>query len=412
MFKKLFFFLVIFLTIFSFAFAESNEQKINLILFQRDDCVHCENQKEFLASLNISDLNITEIDVKQERYYFDKITEKYNLATNTPLTLIGNSIIPGFRTVDTTGKEILNKISLARENKNFNLDIQYYLKDSKKKDITDTADTCGASEEECLVDLSLNNEIEITYSEEFSFFGKVINIKDLGLFSLAAILGTIDGFNPCAMWVLLTLLIALSQVRSRRKMVQIVGLFLAAQAIMYFLILNIWYKTWDLIKLDAIVTPAIGVFSILAGLYFFRKWLKTKDQLTCDVTSTEHQAKITTRIQELAKKPMTWAVAFSVLLIAFSVNIIEFACSIGITQTFTKILEINNLDFLMQQFYMFIYMLGYMIDDFIVFGLALWGYKSFYKFGAKYSKHSILFAAVSMIILGTILVFFKEILVF
>lgn len=410
MFKKLFFFLVIFLTFFSFVFAESNEQKINLILFQRDDCVHCENQKEFLASLNISDLNITEIDIKQKHYYFNRITTKYNLPTNTPLTLIGNAIIPGFDIAETTGEKILEKISLARENEKFNLNIEYYLQDSEKKNIANSAATCTPYEEECLVDLS--SKITVTHSEEVSFFGKVINIKDLGLFSLAAILGTIDGFNPCAMWVLLTLLIALSQVRSRRKMVQIVGLFLAAQAIMYFLILNIWYKTWDLIKLDAIVTPAIGVFSILAGLYFFRKWLKTKDQLTCDVTSTEHQAKITTRIQELAKKPMTWAVAFSVLLIAFSVNIIEFACSVGITQTFTKILELNNLDFLMQQFYMFIYMLGYMVDDFIVFGLALWGYKSFYKFGAKYSKHSVLFAAVSMIILGTILVFFKEILVF
>ena len=54
-------------------------------------------------------------------------------------------------------------------------------------------------------------------------------------------------------------------------------------------------------------------------------------------------------------------------MIAFSVNIVEFACSIGIPQAYTKLLELSDLSFISKQFYVFIYTLFYMVDDFVVF---------------------------------------------
>jgi hypothetical protein len=100
------------------------------------------------------------------------------------------------------------------------------------------------------------------------------------------------------------------------------------------------------------------------------------------------------------------------LILAFSVNVIEVACSLGIPQTFTATLAVNNLSFWAEQFYIFIYTLFYMADDFIVFALALWGYKKFYQFGAKYSKLSTLLAGVLILILGIMLAFFPTALVF
>ena len=67
------------------------------------------------------------------------------------------------------------------------------------------------------------------------------------------------------MWVLVMFLSILAQSGSRKKMVQIAGIFILAEAIMYFMILNVWYKTWDFVKLDHIVTPIIGLISLAAG---------------------------------------------------------------------------------------------------------------------------------------------------
>ena len=109
--------------------------------------------------------------------------------------------------------------------------------------------------------------------------------------------------------------------------------------------------------------------------------------------------------------PFTFASAIAIIGLALSVNIIEFACSVGIPQTFTKILDLNNLSNLVRQGYMFIYILMYMVDDFLVFGLALWS-TEYIHMTHKYSRICNVIGGTLMIILGGILIFAPGILVF
>jgi len=211
------------------------------------------------------------------------------------------------------------------------------------------------------------------------------------------------------MWVLITFLIILSQVGNKRKMIYLAGLFIVAEGIMYFLILNVWYQTWDFIQLDQWVTPLVGLIAIGGGIYFLYKYYKNKDgHLTCEVTSLEHQQKTVAKIKEVVSRPITVVITLTVLGIAFSVNIIEFACSVGIAQSFTKILELNDLNFILRQWYIFIYSLFYMADDFLIFGLAIFGYQKFTTVGAKYSHISSLIGGILMVILGLLLILRPE----
>jgi hypothetical protein len=52
-----------------------------------------------------------------------------------------------------------------------------------------------------------------------------VHIRDLGLPLFSIVLGLVDGFNPCAMWVLLFLLSLLVNLHSRRRMAAIGGTF-------------------------------------------------------------------------------------------------------------------------------------------------------------------------------------------
>ena len=45
-----------------------------------------------------------------------------------------------------------------------------------------------------------------------------INIKEVSLPIISIILGLIDGFNPCAMWVLFFLISMLLNMKDRKKM--------------------------------------------------------------------------------------------------------------------------------------------------------------------------------------------------
>ncbi len=413
MIKKILISFFIFAVVFSntslFAYAQADD-KTEAIVFLRDGCGACHKEQEFLKNNEVikNDFEVTFLNIgeKENKEKWQEIVESYSLSKVTPITLIGTDVLVGF-SEKVTGKKILGHVG---NHEQYGLDFYLYEngvnagnKNSEYSCNLDSASTC-----------SVNKDPNISQEHFFMklpFFGQ-INVKETSLFAISAILGFVDGFNPCAMWVLLTFLIILSQIGDKKKMVYLVSLFILAEAIMYFFILNVWYQTWDFIALDMWVTPLVGLLAVAAGIYFLRKWYKSKGELTCDVTSFEHQQKTTKKIQDVVAKPITIITTLAVLGIAFSVNIIEFACSVGIAQSFTKILEINDLTFVGRQFYIFIYTLFYMVDDFLIFGLAIFGFEKFHTVGAKYSKLSTLIGGILMLVLGALLIFKPEWLMF
>lgn len=376
----------------------------HIFVFVREGCSACAKEEAFLKTIEDKNVKITLLDISDKDNYanFLKIVEKNNLSRVTPITLVGGEVIVGFDNADLIGQKIINRAEGTYDN------VASYLEENSAIGGA-TAEVCQLSgAAACTQDEIGQNTLE---KVKVPFIG-VIETKDFSLFSLAALLGFIDGFNPCAMWVLVAFLIALSQVGSQMKMFVVAGLFIVAESIMYFLILNVWYKTWDFIKLDWLMLPLVGLLSLGGGIYFLYKFRKNKGELVCDVTSLEHQRKTTSKIKDIATKPLNILGAFVIIGLAFSVNIIEFACSVGLAQSFTKILELNNLSFWAQQWYTGVYTLFYMVDDFIVFGLAIFGYRKFYQFGAKYSNLALLIGGIILIILGILMMSGKNVFVF
>jgi LPXTG-motif cell wall-anchored protein len=250
-----------------------------------------------------------------------------------------------------------------------------------------------------------------TFTFDLPMLG-VVDLRTFSLFSLSLILGTIDGFNPCAMWVLVTFLVLLSQAGSKKKMMLLAGIFILAEAVMYNLILNVWYKTWDFVALDQLVTPLVGFLALGGGAFFLWRWRKNKDAaLVCDITDLDTQSKTINRFKHIVQSPITLTSIAAILVIAFSVNIIEFACSIGIPQAYTKILELNGLVFLERQWYILVYTFGYMVDDLVIFGLAIWGFSRLEAHGGKYAQLSLLAGGVLMLLLGAMLILNPDLLV-
>ena len=364
-----------------------------VFVFGRDECGFCKAQFEWMkeAGVNYEYLNINTDE--QAKAWYDEVTKKHEVTKVTPITIVGEHIFVGYNGPETTGKRILAAIEEARGS-DIN-SIPDHLARAPKQDVV-----VGGSCTDILCDLGTSTGYEF----DLPLLG-IVDLKELSLFTLSAILGTIDGFNPCAMWVLVTFLVILSQAGSRKKMFFLAGLFILAEAIMYNLILNIWYKTWDFVSLDKYVTPLVGFLAVGGGLFFLWRWYRNKEtQLVCDITDLETQSKTISKFQAVVNQPITIASIAAILVIAFSVNVIEFACSIGIPQAYTKILEMNMLTFMEQQWYILIYTIGYMIDDFIVFALAIWGYSKLQSHGGKYSQWSLLIGGILMFLLGLVLI--------
>lgn len=371
-----------------------------VIMFGRDDCGFCKEQFKYLFDEDITYeyLNITKDDEAKRLY--NEITAKHEISKVTPITVIGETVLAGFNGPQTTGKAIVSAIEKAKYSDVRT--IEDHLARAPKQDVVLGGGCTG---------LQCETTGGSQYVFDLPFFG-VVDLQTFSLFSLSAILGIIDGFNPCAMWVLITFLTLLSQAGSRKKMVLMAGIFIVAEAVMYNMILNVWYKTWDFVALDQYVTPLVGFLALGGGAFFLWRWNKNKEAtLVCDITDLDTQMKTINKFQAIIAQPVTIASIFAILVIAFSVNIIEFACSVGIPQAYTKILEINMLTALERQWYILIYTIGYMVDDFVVFGLAIWGYDKLQAHGGRYAQMSLLIGGVLMLILGAILVLNPSLLI-
>ncbi len=376
---------------------------IPIEVFIRDKCSHCHKEKDFFLELQLKrkdfSVKFHNIGINESRDLWDRLTNLENLSKVTPITLIGDTVIQGFASKDTTGK-IIEKLIDKRKGKT-NRSAEEFIKIGGSKEIIRLEnDTCD--EDTCLIPPNDEKEFSIP------FLG-LIKKNDYPLPVLSIILGFIDGFNPCAMWVLVTFIIVLMEVGSRKKMWRIAGIFIIAETIMYYLILNLWFTVWDFVGLDNIISPIVGLVAIGGGIFFLYEW-KTSDG-TCKVTNASKRANTTKKIKTLVNAEWSILTFLGILGLALSVNVIEFACSIGIPQTFTEILNLNNLSMLSKHMYMGIYTVFYMIDDLIVFGIAIY---SMDKIGltTKYSKISNLVGGILMLILGLILIINPSILVF
>ncbi len=397
----------VFLVLFLFFYfsqslsAQDSPSPVQVEIFSRPDCSHCQKLELFLQDLSQQptppNFKYTQYNIYDPNnlQLFQKFTSQNNLPQATPIILIGQTILQGFDRPSTTGQTIIDLIQsnqttprttfqshLSEANTNL------YLSTSKIQ--TPTPNTTPPS-----------------YYLTIPLTNHHINVMQYSLPSMSFILGLIDGFNPCAMWVLISFVIILSQLGSRKKMILFSTIFILAETIMYYLILTLWFNTWNFIGLDNIITPVVGIIAIGGGLFFLYEYRNSDGQ--CKITNLKQRTQTTNKIKTLATQPLTFLTILGIITIAFSVNIVEFACSIGIPQAFTKILELKQLSPLINHLYITIYIFGYMLDDFLIFGLAIF---SFEKIGltTKYSKICQLIGGLIMITLGLIMIFKPQLL--
>lgn len=383
------------------ASSQQSSNKVTVAAFVREGCTHCAAEEEFFKELSLKrkDFSIQyyRLENKSERNVWEKFTNDTNSSKVTPITVIGDKYVIGFDKPETTGKEIIQLIDSTKSRRIATDLTRPSLNNSQIKG-------SACSTEQGTVPCSVNKSFFVN----LPLLGR-IDAQKYPLLILSALFGFFDGFNPCAMWVLITFLMILIQVGDRKKMFLFAGTFILAEAIMYSLILVVWYKTWDFVRLDTIVTPIVGIVSLIGGLLFLKEW--RKKELECKITDHKQRKHLRDKISFLASNKFTFITFLSILGIAFSVNIIEFACSIGIPQAFTKILELNKLSLLENGTYIATYILFYMIDDLIVFGIALYGIDKL-ALTTKYSKLSNLIGGIVMLILGLIMIFKPSLILF
>jgi thiol:disulfide interchange protein len=205
-----------------------------------------------------------------------------------PLTLIGDEKIVGYSSDATQGKQIDEAIQYCLTNTCADLVLPILELQSKKD-----------AEKQIVADVK---KIEGTAGEASTqvsvpFFGTV-QLADFSLPIVTIILGTLDGFNPCAMWILIFLISMLIGMQDRRKMWIIGFAFIFVSALSYFLFITAWLQVMIFIGFIASIRAAIGVFALAGGSWNIYTYWKTRDS-GCEIVSTKKRKKISQQIRDI-----------------------------------------------------------------------------------------------------------------
>lgn len=346
--------------------------KVTIYLFYMDGCSHCAAEKVFLKDLSdkYPDLNVVYYDVYKYDDYYQQAQKLFDLSINSvPFTIVGEEYYLGFV-----------KGGLVEEN--ITDQVKHYFSDSESKD---------------------------EFSKKYSvpLLGKV-DAKKVSIPLVAVILGLIDGFNPCAMWVLLFLLTILINSKDRKKMLIIGSIFLFTSGLIYYLSIlgiNIFLSIKFILGLRSI----LGAIAIIVGLYNLYLFFKNIKETGCEIVDDKKRKNILQKTNKILMTKNIFLVIIGVSTLAISVNLIEMACSLGFPTIFSEIMALNNIKGLLRLLLILMYTIFYMLDDIVVFVIAIFSLKLIGT-SNRVAKVIRFIAAIIMIAMGILLIFFPNII--
>ncbi|MBN1783823.1 MAG: hypothetical protein JW812_02555 [Alphaproteobacteria bacterium] len=196
------------------------------------------------------------------------------------------------------------------------------------------------------------------------------------------------------------------EIKDRRKIWTIVGTFIAASGILYFLFMTVWFNAFQLMGQVVWIQRLLGVGALYMGYASLRDYWK--GHVDCEVGDLKSKAKTRDKIKEIIEAPMNWALFISVVGLAFTVNAIEFACSLGLPAVFTGVLAQADLSTWAYYGYIGLYDFFFMLDDIVIFSLAAFAVDKFV--GDKYVKYCKLLGGIVLVLLAVILLVAPEVL--
>lgn len=264
-----------------------------------------------------------------------------------------------------------------------------------------------------------NKEPELNYTsyneQKIKFTVPVlgeINSKTISLPIFSIVLGTVDGFNPCAMWILIFLITMLFGIKDRKKM-WILGLtFITTSGLVYLLFMISWLNLATFLTKIRLLRLLISIFAIIFGMVNIYKFIRDiNKEVGCDVTNENQRSKIINQIKKITSERSFILAILGIMILAVSVNILELLCSLGLPVIFSQVLAINNLNIIQYGFYLGLYILFFLLDDILIFTIAM-KTLSIRGISNKYTKYSHLIGGIIMLLIGLLMVLKPEWLMF
>jgi thiol-disulfide isomerase/thioredoxin len=330
------------ITFILLAAAVHAEDKITVYFFWGKGCPHCEKEKLFLETLKTKYPQVVvrsyEVWYDQENAkIFTEIAEAYGKRPEgVPMTFIGDfRPLVGYRDEEITGKIIEDRVRYC------------------------TTLSCIDPIEKLGKPFQKTIETEEDEVVSLPLFGK-IDTTTMALPALTVMLAGLDGFNPCAFFVLFTLLGILVHAQSRQRMILIGGTFVFFSGFIYFVFMAAWLNLFLHIGQLKVITVVAGITALIIASINIKDFFFFKKGVSLAIPE-KAKPKLFERMRNLLKATSLTSMFIGTIVLAVAANAYELLCTIGFPMVFTRVLTLHNLPKISYYVYLFFYNIVYVI---------------------------------------------------
>jgi glutaredoxin len=331
---------------------------VDLEVFTREGCPRCAAAERFLTELQRAQpaLRIVVHDVAKDVAALARLQELATAlgvpAVGVPAFYLRGQLLVGYLSADTTGARLIALLA------------------SPALWPEETA-PAGACLPEASTSCPPESAALTTDSETIDtrYFGR-LSVRTLGLPVFTVVLGLLDGFNPCAMWVLLFLLSLLVHLRDRVKMVVIGGTFVVVSGLVYFTFMAAWLNIFVLVGISRMTQVVLGGIALVVGAINIKDFFAFGRGISLSIPAVAKPG-IYARVRRILSADNLAGALAGVVVLAVLVNTVELLCTAGFPAVYTRVLTLRQLSWWAYYGYLGLYNMAYMLDDSLMLLIAV-----------------------------------------
>lgn len=339
---------------------KGSNKKTIVYFFRGEGCPHCEEEHHFLDGLKRDrpTLEIREYEVwynKKNALFMSDMLRAYDVqSSGVPVTCVGDRVFSGFsaQTGNSIEKAIeeCGTVSCRDPAEKLRNAVQPKPAAQRPSFSAVTAPTAGQAKEETSVTIPLMGAISTQTSS---------------LPLLTLVIAGMDSFNPCAFFVLLSLLGLLVHAGSRNKMLVIGGVFVFFSGVIYFLFMAAWLNLFLVMGHVAVITTIAGWVSMIIAAINIKDFFLFKQGLSLTIPDSA-RPKLFDRMRRLLRSTSLLSILIGTTVLAVVANSYELLCTAGFPMVFTRILTLKNLTPASYYLYLILYNIVYVVPLFII----------------------------------------------
>lgn len=233
-----------------------------------------------------------------------------------------------------------------------------------------------------------------------------LSASKLGMPLFTVAIGLVDGFNPCAMWVLLFLLSILVNLKDRQRILAIAGTFVIVSGLAYFAFMAAWLNVFILIGYLRPIQICLALLALVIGMVHIKDFFAFKRGFSLSIPESAKPG-LYARVRKIVTAENLTAAIAGAFVLAVLVNLIELLCTAGLPALYTNILVQQGFSSSVRYSYLGLYILAYMFDDGLMVGIVVMTLSK-KKLQESHGRWLKLISGSAIFILGVIMLFKPE----